>query len=218
MQKTFLITGSPSKLTVDIAHDCLSRKQNVLLTLEPGMEAPAIPSGLEQNLQYIEWNRRSPISSRFVLLQAMNKQIEIDHAVVVYSPFGERTVLHEANAAFFEEKIDQEIKSVLFMVKELLGYFMKAKKGALSFVLQTGAEVVHPMDALVMEGLHGMVESMFAYYSQENIALRGFVAKNAQNRQIAEFVVQMLLDDLPKTRNKMHRYGSKLNLFGFGGK
>lgn len=217
MEKTFLITGTPSKLTIDVAHECLSGKHNVLLTLEPGTEAPPIPSGLEQNLQYIEWNRRSPISARFVLLQAYNKQIDIDHAVLVFAPRSDRGVFHEANAAFFEERIDYDIKGFLFMVKELLAYFQKQKKGSMTVVIQNaGPDILPPFDALAMKSLEGLVDSLFVYYAQEAVVLRGVHARSGQNRQIAEHVLNLILEDAPKTRGKWSKYTGKTGIFNFG--
>jgi len=217
MEKTFLITGTPTKLTADMAHECLAKHQNVLLTVEPGSETPPVPAGLGESLQYIEWNRRSPISARFVLLQALNRQIEIDHAIIVYHPRDERTVFHEANAAFFEERIDYDLKGFLFMVKELVAYFMRQKRGSLTFVIQnTGPEVPSPFDALGMESLHGLVTSLFSWYEREPITIRGVMTKSPQNRQIAEYVLEMLSEDSPRTRGKMHKYTGKLSLFNFG--
>jgi hypothetical protein len=217
MAKTFLVTGTPAKLTVDIAHECLAAKNKVLLTLEPGTEAPAIPPGLEENLQYVEWNRRSPISARFVLLQAFNQQIAIDHAIVVYNPRLDRSVFHEENAAVIEERVDFDVKGFLFMVKELLMHFQKQNSGTITFVVQnTGPDVLSPFDSLGMHGFQGMVESLFTYYSQETFSIRGVQTRLAQNRQIAEFLLNLISEDSVKTRNKWSRYTGKSGLFNFG--
>lgn len=217
MAKTFLVTGTPSKLTVDMAHECLAAKHNVMLTIEPGTEAPAIPAGLEENLHYVEWNRRSPISARFVLLQALNQGIAIDHAVVVWTPRLDRTVFHEDNAAVIEERIDYDIKGFLFMVKELLLHFQKQGSGTITFVVQnTGPDVLSPGDALSLKGLDGLVESLFTYYSREAFALRGVQTRVAQNRQVAEFVLGLVTEDTAKTRGKWNRYTGKSGIFNFG--
>ena len=219
MNSAVLLTGTPSKLLVDLAHECLSRKKNVLMTTEPGVESPAIPSGLEDNLHYIEWNRRSPISSRFVLLQAGNKNFEIEHTILVISSKVDRSNFHDANAAFLEERIDFDIKGHLFMIKEILSHIIKRGSGSITFVLQnTGPDDLPPLEQMTMNAFEGLVESMFAQYGNEAYALRGIMAKGSQNRQIAEFTLGILEENSPKTKNKWSKYGIKSGLFGLGGK
>jgi hypothetical protein len=217
MEKQFLVYGVPSRLTIDIAHECLSRKHRVLLTLEPDTAAPPIPAGLEDRLQYVDWNRRSAISARLVLMQAMNKQVQIDHAILVHTPIMDRTIMHDASAAYFEERLDFDLKGYLFIIKELLSYFLKQGKGGMTFLLQNpGPEVLPPMDALCMKAMEGLVESVLTYYSQEPIVLRGLTTRNTQHRQLTEQVLKIILEDSVKTRGKMVKLNQKLQFFGFG--
>lgn len=217
MEQTFLVAGNPSKLNIDIAHEILSQKHRVLLTTEPNTESPPIPAGLESGLHYVEWNRRSPISSRFVMLQADNKQLDIDHAVILFNPSNDKTPVHELASASVEERLDFDMKGYLFLLKELVAYFLKRRKGSFTFVIQnTGPEVLPPMDALLQGSFYNLAESMFTYYQNEPLTFRGIETKLAANRQVAEFILQTVVEDQPRSRSKWIKYTGKTGLFSFG--
>ncbi len=217
MVQSFLIAGNQSKLNSDIAQEALSLKHRVLATYEPETEGPIIPSGLENNLHYVEWNRRSPISSRFVILQSINKEIELDHAIILFSPHFDKIMVHELPSAAIEEKIDFDAKGYLFLLKELVNYFLKRRRGSITFVIQnTGPDVLPPVDAMLLGSFYNLAESMFASYENESIVMRGIETKIATNRQIAEYILQTISEDQPKNRNKWLKYNGKSGLFSFG--
>jgi len=217
MEQTFLIAGNPSKLNIDIAQELLSLKHRALVTLEPENEGPAIPAGLEDTLHYVEWNRRSPISARFVILQALNKQIDIDHAIILFTPRNERESVHELASAHVEEKLDFDAKGYLFLLKELINYFLRRGSGSITFVSQnTGPDVLPPLEALLQGSFYNLAESMFSFYENEPVTMRGIETKLSANRQIAEFLVQTIVENNPRSRSKWIKYTGKSNLFSFG--
>ena len=217
MEQSFLIAGNQSKLTSDLAQEALSLKHRVLATYEPETEGPIIPSGLEHNLHYVEWNRRSPISSRFVILQALNKEIELDHALLLFNPRQEKIMVHDLPSATIEEKIDFDAKGYLFLLKELINYFLKRRKGSITFVIQnTGPDVLPPIEAMLYGSFYNLAEAMFSCYENEPIVLRGIETKIAANRQLAEYIFQTIGEDQAKNRNKWLKYNGKTGLFSFG--
>lgn len=217
MEQTFLIAGNQAKLNSDIAQEILSQGHRAFVTLEPETESPSIPAGLESNLHYVEWNRRSPISARFVLLQAINKEIDIDHAILLLTPRNVKEAIHELASAAVEEKVDFDIKGYLFLLKELINYFLKRKAGSISFVVQnTGPDVLPPCDALLQGSFYGLAESMFSFYENECFALRGVETRLSSNRQIAEYLIQLITENAPRSRGKWIKYTGKNGLFSFG--
>lgn len=214
MESTILIAGNASRLNADMAHEALSKKYRVMMTTEPGADLPPIPAGLEEGLQYVEWNRRSPISARFVVLQAQNQELDIDHAVLVYSPPNEKIMAAELSSAFIEEKLDFDCKGFVFLLKELLGYFAKRQKGSITFLLNNpGPDVLPPMESILEGAFMNLGESMFAYQGQGDLVLRGIQSRSNQNRQIAEFLIQTIQENHPKNRNKWIKYTGKSGLF-----
>jgi hypothetical protein len=217
MEQSILIAGNQAKLISDIAQEALSQKQRVLATFEPEVDGPAIPGGLEDTLHYVEWNRRSPISSRFVILEALNKQIELDHAILVFAPRNEKIMIQDLPSSTIEEKFDFDAKGYLFLLKELINYFMKRRKGSISFVIQnTGPDILPPVEAMLLGSFYNLAESMFQLYENEPLILRGIESKIATNRQVAEYILQTIAEDLPKNRNKWLKYNGKTGLFAFG--
>jgi len=217
MEQSILIAGNQSKLNSEIAQEALSQKHRVLATYEPESEGPIIPTGLENTLHYVEWNRRSPISSRFVILQALNQQIELDHAILVFSPHNDRIMVQDLPSATIEEKLDFDAKGYLFLLKELINYFMKRQKGSITFVIQnTGPDILPPLDAMLLGSFYNLAESMFSLYENEPLILRGIESRIATNRQVAEYILQTIMEDQPKNRNKWLKYNGKTGLFSFG--
>lgn len=217
MEQTFLIAGNQAKINSDIVQEILSLKHRALVTLEPETEGPTIPAGLETNLHYVEWNRRSPISARFVILQALNKQIDIDHAVLLFSPRNLKEGIHELASATVEEKIDFDVKGYLFLLKELINYFIKRRSGSVTFIMQnTGPDVLPPIDALLQGSFYNLAESLFSYYENETFGMRGIETRLSSNRQIAEYAVQVILENSPRSRGKWLKYTGKSGIFSFG--
>ena len=217
MEQTFLIAGNQAKINSDIAQEILSLKHRALITLEPDTEGPTIPPGLESNLHYVEWNRRSPISARFVILQALNKQIEIDHAVLLFTPRNIKESIQEMSSATVEEKIDFDVKGYLFLLKELINYFLKRRAGSITFIMQnTGPDVLPPMDALIQGSFFNLAESMFSFYESEIFSMHGIETRLPANRQISEFAIQLILENSPRNRGKWIKYTGKNGLFSFG--
>lgn len=217
MEQTFLIAGNQAKINTDIAQEILSLKHRALVTLEPEQEGPPIPAGLESNLHYVEWNRRSPISARFVILQALNKQIDIDHAVLLYTPRNVKESIHELASATVEEKVDFDVKGYLFLLKELINYFIKRRTGSITFINQnSGPDVLPPVEALLQGSFYKLAESMFSFYENESFGMRGIETRLSSNRQVAEYVVQMIIENSPRNRGKWIKYNGKNGLFSFG--
>ena len=217
MEQTFLVAGNQAKLNSDIAQEILAQKHRVLVTLDPETDGPAIPVGLESNIHYVEWNRRSPISARFVILQAMNKEINIDHAILIMTPRNIKEAIHEMASAAVEEKIDFDIKGYLFLLKEIINYFIKRKSGSITFIFQnTGADILPPMDALLQGSFYNLAESLFAFYENESFVLRGIETRLSSNRQISEFIIQLILENSSRNRGKWLKFSGKSGIFSFG--
>jgi len=217
MDSTILIAGNPSKLVSDLVHESLSKQYKILSTLDPGTEVPPIPAGLEEGLHYVEWNRRSPISARFVVLQAQNLQLDIDHALITFHPKTSGASLQDLSSAYIEEKLDFDCKGYLFLIKELMAYFSKRGKGSVSLLYHNpGPDVLPPMEAILEGAFLKLGESLFKFYEQESIVLRGIHSSFDQNRQVAEYVLQVLEENHPRNRNKWIKYTGKTGLFSFG--
>ncbi len=217
METTILIAGNPSKLNTDLAHEALSQKRKVLLTNDPGTELAPIPVGLEDGLKYVEWNRRSPISARFVMLQAANQDLDIDHAIIIHTPRNLKTPVHDLSSGDIEERLDYDCKGYIFLLKELVQHFSARRKGSITFLSHnTGPDILSPMEAILDGAFEKLAESMFLQYEQDEFTIRGISTKLNQNRQIAEFVLQTIDENNARSRGKWHKFTGKSGIFGIG--
>lgn len=88
--------------------------------------------------------------SKNVVLEAVSSGERIDEAVVLFTSPKILNPFHEISAAEIERSIDYQIKSNLFMIKEILLHFQNTDSDStLSIVsYQAGTDVLPPLEAL----------------------------------------------------------------------
>ena len=218
MKPTMLITGGDSPLGNSIIQKALADGFNVIAT------APSISSqgqraggdkGQSESLMLVPWNRISPVSARNVVLRAVGSYAAIDQAIVVHSLTNERKPLHELALNQLQEIVDVQLKSHLFLIKEILAHFLKRKSGVLSLVVEGAVRGELPtMDALVTEGFVSLINSLMASYQNDPIAVIGFDAQPSEPKDYASFILSALAHD-PHPGKWLH-FGEKSGLFRGG--
>ena len=175
MKRTILVTGKNTALGSRLIEGFISEGFQVAATVKSKKDLAISGSASEKNLLAIPWNRRSPLSARNVLLGALNSFKKIDEAVILYTPDGDSRQLHELPAPVIEEMIDSQIKSQFFMLKEILLYFAKERKGVVSLIMHTeGTETLAPLDAIAMSSFEALTESVFTFYQKEPFFVNAF--------------------------------------------
>jgi len=105
-----LITDAQTPLGESLVRVYLARGYSVAATRsnQQTVESPLVSKS--EDLLLVDWSRRSPISTRNVLLSALNRYQRIDETVVVLSPSLERGLLHELSYETVERAVDSWIK------------------------------------------------------------------------------------------------------------
>ena len=205
MKKTVLITGKPSKLLEHLTRLYLGAGWNAAVTSGTADEEAETPDLLRVSL-----NRRSPLSTRSCIIDTLSQFEKIDEAVAVFTSEGENRPLHELPAAEIEELVDSSIKAAFFMLKELLGYFWKQKRGVLSLVLYTyGPEVLTPLDAAAYGSFRALADSLFTYYRNEPVTMNGFESQSGRTDEFAEFIKQTIDEKAGKTHGKWYKHSDR---------
>ena len=81
----------------------------------------------------LEWNRRSPVSARTVVLSTVNAFETLDEAVILEPRLPAGSPLHESASADIERAFD-DAKGPVFLARELLRSFLAYGGGIMSFV------------------------------------------------------------------------------------
>ena len=220
MSGAVLITGKQSGFTDDLVQEALNRKTRVIATHDPSDTAPEVPDTVGDRLTYIPWTRRSLLSARSVMLASESTAEEhatpLDDVLVVCSPEGINTSLHETGSAEIEARVDAALKGYLFIIKEAIAALMRRGSGRLSIVwYDGGSEYMPPVDATIAGGAQGLMRSLLAFYEGEAVEIRGFHASDSERRAVARWVLEQIMDRPEKSAGRLQKYGQKMGILPF---
>ena len=132
----------------------------------------------------------SPVSARNVVLKALSTNAAIDHAILIHSLTNERRNLHEIPLNLIQEISDLQLKSHLFLAKELLSLFLKRKAGTLSLVVDIGGlDELATMDSLVAGGFTSLAESLMSVYRNDPVSINAFDTQSSDVDEYALYIV-----------------------------
>lgn len=208
MEETILITGKYSAISDDLVQDSLNRGARVFATHDGAEEKPEVPDTIGDALSYVVWSRRSLLSARSMILTVDRESQGFRRVVVVCSPEGVHSPLHETPSALIEERIDLSLKGYLFVIKEISAYLLKNGGGELSILwYDGGADILAPLDAAIVGALRELTRSLFAFYEGESLVIRGFEASDGESRAVAHWVLDSTFEGSPKTAGRWAKYG-----------
>ena len=216
MERTVLITGRQSSFTDDLLQESLARGFKVFATYDPTGEEPEVPDGFGDDLTYIQWNQRSPISARSVLLEAENSTDSLDELFVVFGIQPVTLPFHETPASRVEEIVDGTVKGYLFMLREALGLALRRGGGNVNILIQDrGTELVPPLEAAATGAFLSAARALMTYYEEEPVQIRGFHSAGKEGREFARFVLDTIRDKGEKSAGRWNKFGGRGSLFPF---
>ena len=221
MGRTILLNGKHTPLGSQLTRLFLEDGDKIAGLVEGSLSEPLPGEEAEENLTIIPWNRSSPISVHNVLVETINRIDHIDEAVFLFQPEIENKPLHELSLAAIDSYIDTYLKGSLFLLKEVLGYFQKQKKGALYIVLDySGLEVLPPIDAIGIGGMEAFTDTLFILYQNEQVAIHGFSSSTAEKPEYAAFIHRTITEKARGSHGKWYRFNERSvwNALGFSSK
>lgn len=216
MERTLLITGRQSPLIDDLLQEALSRRFSVLATYDPKAGEPEVPDGFGDDLVYVEWNRRSPISARSVLLQAENVAGTLEEVFIVYSPESVTVPFHETQASRIEEVVDGAVKGYLFLLREALSHALRRGGTGVNIVIQeSGSELLPPLEAAASGSFLAAARALMTFYEEEAVPIRGFQSASTESRDFAKHILDTIREKGEKSAGRWTRFGGRGGLFPF---
>ena len=141
------------------------------------------------------WSRASPVSARNVMLSALTAHDRLDMAVFVFTPSLKRLLLHETDYTEIESALDEHLRGALFLLREVLGRFVRQGGGALAlvhgFVAGRSAESP-PLEAAVRGGISELTSSILASYDGEGVSVYRFETESPAAEEYAGYVFDTL--------------------------
>ena len=156
-----------------------------------------------------DWNRRSPISTRNVLLSVANRFGRIDEAVVLHCPVVEAALLPDATYEGIERAVDSWFKGTLFLLKGLLEVFAREGAGRLALVHYAPRDPgagLPPLEAALRGAFKALVQSLLDAGGSKGVPVHGFESFAAPPREFAGFIVESLAARGGKPSGKWLRF------------
>ena len=167
------------------------------------------------NENSIVWNKRSPLSARNAVLSVLNRSGGIDDAVLCWEPGGFNKTFHETSSAVYDLQIDRWVKGYGYLLKEIIGLFIKQQHGRLSFILDTdGLKVMTPLESAIFNYLKSLVTGLSGLYQNEAVKIYCFESDTERRDSFIDFF-NKTINDSKYTPGKIHRFTDRKGLFDF---
>ena len=137
----------------------------------------------------------------------------VDGVVLVHTPKGEHSPIHEIPAVTIENAVDTAMKGYMYIAKEALSYFIKRKQGALSFVIAEENEPLSSLDAVLSGGFRALGDSLFRIYQNEPIVINGYESKGAKPELYADFILRSMTEKGRQPKGRWLRFSDRQGLF-----
>jgi NAD(P)-dependent dehydrogenase (short-subunit alcohol dehydrogenase family) len=149
------------------------------------------PSGVLR----VPWGRASTVSARNVLLRTVTAFGRLDAAVFTFDPALERVLLHEADYADIEGAVDEWVRGTLFLLREVLGLFVRQGSGTLALVrgfARGRPEESPPLEAMVRGAVGELASSLLSSYEGTGVTVVSFETSSPETDGYLRFVVGKL--------------------------
>jgi NAD(P)-dependent dehydrogenase (short-subunit alcohol dehydrogenase family) len=224
MTRSLLICGNSDILTSTLAQRASASDFRVVVAgpseVSGSQTSPAGGSPSRGGPTVIPWNSRSPLSARALLAQAENCVPSLTDIIYVHECGGHRgrgTPFHETPALEVERTIDDQSKGRLFLLREAIAHLLRNGGGSLSLILYGTVDAeTQPLDAELAGGLLSLGRSLFTWYRNEPVVLRGYQISESPVEEFCRLVVEDLVGSSSRAIGKWHRATTRPGLFTFG--
>ena len=202
MERVVLISDVQTPLGEELARRYLAAGARVAVTRsnQEARESPLVSES--DGLLLTDWNRRSAISTRNVLLSALNRFGRIDEALLLHCPAVEASLLGEASYEAIERNVDTWLKGTLFLAKAVLETFARAGGGRLALVhhaRQGGSPLsrqtdlsLPPLEATLRGAFRALAQSLMDTGGAKGVAVLAFESLSTPERDFADFVLEAM--------------------------
>jgi NAD(P)-dependent dehydrogenase (short-subunit alcohol dehydrogenase family) len=209
MGRVVLVSDVQTPLGEELARRYLAEGARVAVTRsnQQSRESPMVSES--DGFLLTDWNRRSPISTRNVLLSVANRFGRIDEAVVVHDPTLKPALLPDAAYETIERAVDSWLKGTLFLVKGLLELFAREGAGRLALVEYAPREAVGsrpPLEAALRGAFKALAQSLMDTGGPKGVTVQGFESVETLARDFAGFIVETLASRGDKPAGKWLRF------------
>ena len=209
MNRVALITDADTPLGDQLMRRYLSEGYGVAASSSnhTRIETPLVSE--EEDLLLVDWNRKSPISAKNVLLTALNRFDRIDQTLLLSTPEPEQKLLQETATETIDRAVDTWIKGSLFLMKAVLELYGQKQRGCLALInhlAQAEAAVLPPLESALRGGFTAAAEAILAGTGQQNVFVNGFESRSQNIEELADFIFDTMNDRGIRTSGRWYRF------------
>ena len=209
MPRTVLLTEGDSPLGGALTRLLLERGCSVVTAVDRAETSAGVPAPAGRAVA-VAWNRRSPVSSRTLLLTALNAFPRLDDVLILEPACAAARALVEAESAAVEKAFD-DARGPVFLAREILAHFRKDGGGVLCLVSRGRA--LGAVESGMRELFRGVATALFAEAGSGSPVVNGFQQGDADAEEYAAFIDRTLEDKARKIAGRWFTCPGRGGLF-----
>jgi len=216
MAKNILITDADTHIGYELLKLSIKRGDSVIATTSQTEDLSSYQAFEGKLLELVYWNRKSAPSTRNVLLKVQNTFNTLDIALVLKPSITNPEPINICKFATIEKAVDERITGTLFLVKEILKYYIKAKKGLLSLInmYPEKPEESNFLENTITGSFRGLSEGLCSSFKQQDIFIHRFqTAFSTDINEYADFILKTIDSKGYKVSGKHFHFQKKLGFF-----
>lgn len=201
-----LITPGDVSVGVALAESTVADGWKVALTVSD--DIPAAEARERESPYLIQSNVGSLLSARKALLNGLNVLEGLDAAIVVHEAVQDERPVHELSPVAIERYIDNRLKSLFLMLREILSLFVRQGSGILAMVNYVPQEsALLPLCSAATAAFRATTDSLVTLYQNEHIFINGFECTDGTPERFSRFMLPLLSGKAGETSGKWYRCG-----------
>lgn len=211
MDKVILIIGSETLLGRKLIELSLNKGYKVIAPVMTSQEK--LKESSKKTLQIIPWNRSSVISSKTVIRESLRAFGKIDSVLFVHPDVKINDNLQDTSIEMIEETLNTMLHGSIYLIKELLGYFIREEKGSFAFAeTEKSYQTVSPVTNLISAGFHSFSDSVLKSLLP-GIYKCAFTTKITEMDDYAEFILTILSASDARADGEWLKFTEKKGIF-----
>jgi NAD(P)-dependent dehydrogenase (short-subunit alcohol dehydrogenase family) len=216
MERVVLVSDADTPLGRELVRLFTTRGHQVAALVGDARSAE-FPGTARRAPLVVPWSRRSPAGARAAGLSVLNRYGVLEEAVVTGAQPSSAALPHELPSLDIERALDLGLKGPIFLVRELLGVFLRRGQGVLSLVCFTERRDDDPgpaLDLAVQEGWQGFAAGVLDAYAEKSVSINGFKVAGTGHEEAAAFIDRSLEEKARKITGRWFAFQPRGGLLG----
>lgn len=165
-------------------------------------------NSFKNDVKFEIWNRKSPASSKGILLKALTSCKELKRIVLLGNPVFLNLNLQDIDFGNIELNIDSYIKGNLYLLKESFKYF-KERNNPSDFLVLVNLINNNPhslLDEIVGNSFSGVIRSLLVNNKEETINICSFESKSKKIEEFAGYIYRLLENKNKRVSGRVFKF------------